>query len=328
MGEKFIMIRTPYRRKNATDITLEEYLHIFCTTNQMYSWEDMPKDIPSYMIEYFLFAYGNCVLFKEFGHYWALRVAKEKQLDSYGRMVGAQPIALNSTHFSRVYVRDEFDSKGQLTHKQNAVLIKNNLLDCPTSFFVVNTLIRLNYIWQSIGIAEAQIRSRRVYHCEDPDQKNILTMEMNNLTDGVNPISVIYDKSPIAGKFEDLSAQANGEELKNLWYDFDKCKNRLLSLLGIHNNPDNGKMERQITDEVTSNKEEVDLNRAGMLEFRQMALEEARSIFGDDFKNSLVVPYSDHANVEMNKWYNKKDPNAALNQNNDPNDPNNRDNKS
>ena len=302
----FKSIRSKISPKNETSISNNLMWLYTNVANKIFNWEDIPKEIPQYVFEWLLFTYGRCVIVFQEGKFWCLRVAKAGKLDAYGRMVSAYPISLNDVEFPEVQIRDDFDPHTKKWKKANAVLVKNNLMELPTMSLMLPFLERMNYIWQTLGIAEANIRTKRIIHCADADQKNILQAEANQITGSIRSLIALFDKSMLESGNQGLTslpAIESTNDLKDIWFDFNQNLSIANDILGIQNNPDSFKSEKQTDDEINSNNPFVDLTRASMLECRQDAIADAKKIWPEAWGKSMCVSYFDHKNVEMDKWY-------------------------
>ncbi|MFA6867407.1 MAG: hypothetical protein WCR54_07825, partial [Clostridia bacterium] len=81
-------------KKNNRQRIYKNLITLFANlSNQIFSWENLPKELPSYMIEYYLFSRGNCILckYENTSNFFALSLAKAGKLDAYGRMINAYP---------------------------------------------------------------------------------------------------------------------------------------------------------------------------------------------------------------------------------------------
>lgn len=289
---------------NETHIYSELYFYFLNMVNKMFSWEGLPKEIPQYVLEALLHNYGECIVWKVGGHYFCGVVAKNGKLNVYARMEEGRPICVDGNDWGNYRIEDEYiynkETKELKINKRNAVLLRNNLTQTPTLPILRKYISRLDYIWGSIGIAEAQVRTKRLWSVEDAGQKSAFEREINELTNGVKSDIVVINKSFNAENQTQTERASSGQDIKDLWYDFLEVFALLKNFLGIKANLNTTKAERMITSEVEANEEFTLLARASMLEQRQFGCEDLKEVFGLETK---VISYFDHRKIEMGKMF-------------------------
>lgn len=290
---------------NLTDIKDSLFNLLINMTNKMFSYEGLPEEIDQYEIEKTLFLQGKAVFWKLGGHYFCTTLAKGGVLDAYGRLVEATPITFDGNIYPTVRVRDKVDYDRKTGNfeiqEKNAVLIKNNLEEISTLAFLNPFLERINYIWNTIGIEESNIRSKRIFTCLE-NQRPVVDREISNLINGKKPYALVTDKAMI-DSFQELKRAVDPNCLKDLWYDYDKVWSLIMQFLGINTLADSSKKERLISAEVEANNEMIALFKAAMLEFRQHAMDQVNEMFGLNIK---VWSYDFHKEMEINQELEEK----------------------
>ena len=265
---------------NNTNISYLTNLNTALLMNTAFQYDGFPnEETPSYMLEIYLYYYGFCVLFEYNNKIHLLPFALDGELDEQGQWISGKPISYQSKEYPRVFISGE---------KQNAVLFKNNVFGYPTKLMLRPYINRMAYIWKTLGKAEQGLRMMGFIIASNPEVRNALQAEIDNASESKHLWQVIYDKTLMGNETQIMPKTYNGEDIKNIWYDFDKVKSELLTILGIESNPDNGKMERQITGEIKANNALTELNAIKMLQFRQKGLDEAKRIFPELFSNASV----------------------------------------
>lgn len=260
-----------------------------------------PRDLNSQ-----LFIHGAAIAFRVGDGIITAPPAKEGSLDSYGEMVSCEPIAYNGQKFPRVWFYDEYDAKGELVHEKNAVLIRNNSLAIPQMFFIMPFLLRQDYAFGTMGIAQANVRSKRVYTVDDPMEKRALQDEIANLTDGVDAAAVIFKSGLLDGATRsDMKSLNSPSDLRELDSAYLSARGYVLDEMGIPNNKNQDKAERMFTSEIQSNNAFTTAKLASRLEPRRNACDEIMDLWPDLWPNRdlSVVSYFDYTKVAAADWF-------------------------
>ena len=287
---------------------IEVQLTIFLSMILMckYDYSGLPKELKyrKYLLEYMLYYYGNVALLKKDGLYWLLPCYQSSSLNMYGEATEYYAYGLNGQPFGKIYTRDEYDMSLNITHKQNAVLFKNNISMTPQ--FAINKPIikRLVYIWQTMGIQNGLSRIKLLIYANSelaPRIKDTIDEIMGN-----SELSCVVPSEVGANMIEDIKESNFGTGYTPLdnWYDFDKTFSLLLSLNGIITNADNSKKERQTATEIKSGDMFTQYGAFSRRITRDIAIEECKEVFGLDIKIEDKV-YEDNKEeaLEMAKAY-------------------------
>ena len=267
---------------------IEVQLTIFLSMILMckYDYSGLPKELKyrKYLLEYMLYYYGNVALLKKDGLYWLLPCYQSSSLNMYGEATEYYAYGLNGQPFGKIYTRDEYDMSLNITHKQNAVLFKNNISMIPQ--FAINKPIikRLVYIWQTMGIQNGLSRIKLLIYANSelaPRIKDTIDEIMGN-----SELSCVVPSEVGANMIEDIKESnfGTGYTPSDNWYDFDKTFSLLLSLNGIITNADNSKKERQTATEIKSGDMFTKYGAFSKRMTRDIAIEECKEVFGLDIK--------------------------------------------
>lgn len=271
-----------------------------------YDYSGLPKELKyrKYLLEYMLYYYGNVALLKKDGLYRLLPCYQSSSLNMYGEATEYYAYGLNGQSFGKIYTRDEYDMSLNITHKQNAVLFKNNISMTPQ--FAINKPIikRLVYLWQTMGIQNGLSRIKLLIYANSelaPRIKDTIDEIMGN-----SELSCVVPSEVGANMIEDIKESNFGTGYTPLdnWYDFDKTFSLLLSLNGIITNADNSKKERQTATEIKSGDMFTQYGAFSRRITRDIAIEECKEVFGLDIKIEDKV-YEDNKEeaLEMAKAY-------------------------
>lgn len=294
------------RRYNKTSIYESLRLLINSIVINAFKWQNTPiEDNQLWILENLLYNYGSCIIIKE-GGYFVLPLSDLGKQDQNGILIKAKPIAYNGVDFPIYTVRGE---------GQNAVLVYNNLFRTPTISLIRPIIERLNYAWESIGIAEANSRIKNIIKVDDPNQKDVILNTIDYITDNKNPAIITYsDNLNGTGGGSKLGGVVDTSDLINIWKDFNMTKSLLLEWLGIESNPEVDKKERMITDEIESNSQLTLMIRNTALNFRKQAIKECQRVFGDEWKNAKVdFQLKLDEQEELNKFMNLNNQNQNNN---------------
>lgn len=287
---------------------IEVQLTIFLSMILMckYDYTGLPKELKyrKYLLEYMLYYYGNVALLKKDGLYWLLPCYQSSSLNMYGEATEYYAYGLNGQPFGKIYTRDEYDMSLNITHKQNAVLFKNNISMTPQ--FAINKPIikRLVYLWQTMGIQNGLSRIKLLIYANSelaPRIKDTIDEIMGN-----SELSCVVPSEVGANMIEDIKESNFGTGYTPLdnWYDFDKTFSLLLSINGIITNADNSKKERQTATEIKSGDMFTQYGAFSRRITRDIAIEECKEVFGLDIKiQDKVYENNKKEALEMAKAY-------------------------
>ncbi len=275
------------RKMQAVDMPF--FLYVYGLVSEKYKWSGWIED-SAWLLEEMLFFNGLVVFFKFGESFTFLPCYNSGETDAQGQIVKVRPIAFNSYNPSRrgdelpfdLYVKDEYDRFGNLTHKQDAVLIKNNDWGLSTYFYIYPFIEQIKYTMQSKTINQVVSRLKWLIK-GDKDSIKALVAQMETTLDSAKPYLAVYTDVNAVAELGDLSGQSS--ETFNpdcYWQDIDKTINFLLTILGINNNLETKKKARLNVAEVKSNDEVVDISNNIWLRPRQIACKQAREVLGVD----------------------------------------------
>lgn len=233
-----------------------------CLALDVFEWENLPPLMESRYIEQALFNNGQVVFLQdnELG-FLALDGSPINRLNVYG-----EPTVWNvhGIAFNKI-----------VTDKEDAVVIKNNLVRMPTRMYIENYSRRISEVERTI---ETNIHNQKFPYIVRVDQKNLLTMK-NIYSQAEENEPIIYaDKSLDVDSFGVFPTLAPFVADK-LTDQKNSLMNEVLTFLGI-NNANVDKKERLIVDETNANNEFIRKNVEHMLKCRQEACEKINQIFG------------------------------------------------
>lgn len=243
-----------------------------------YVYKNLPPEIDSYILEDILFNRGQAVWFQVGSTNVVLPSANAYELDIYGKPNKIRPIAFNGQPFNEYYIRNEFDWKtGKIKNQANAVLIMNNNQRISTYFFIQPIIDRLCVLWENLGLNACFQRVKALIECNTNVAKEI-EQQMYDLLGDNKPIAIVKNKESTLPQINPVSFNYPNNQ-KDIWEDFDRTFNLLLTFCGVNNNDNDMKKERVIVDEVNANNEIIDRIYSVGFDFREKAIKEINEMF-------------------------------------------------
>lgn len=238
------------------------YSYLSLIAKTVFEWTGLPDSVSAKYIEYCLFNFGMAVFFED---------------DKLGKLcLQAQPTDLKNVYRDPLSVRAVGENGYNEEIKDKFVLIKNNDDDIPTRSSIENFAYRL---YDSQRTADTNMFLHKIPYIILCEEKELLSMKKifekvgNNepviygLKNGaiMDNVKVLETKVPLI--FNEVM-----DYKKTIW-------NECMTYLGI-NNSNIDKRERLVTEEVSSNDDQVAFSGATMLKTRKEACEKINKMFG------------------------------------------------
>lgn len=226
----------------------------------VFKWDGLPDTCNERFLEETLFHYGQAIFVKdETMSYLNLKCSPASTLNVYNE---STMYTAYSNGYSEVYDTD------------NCVYIRNNYSIKSTDFYISQFAERLARIQLAIDVNINAQKTPILIKC---DEKAKMSLErLYNQYDGDKP--VIFANKSLEDTLETLKTDAPfvadrlREEKRAVW-------NEALEFLGINTNPSDKKKERLITDEVSANNEQIEMQCDVMLLCRQEACEQINKLY-------------------------------------------------
>lgn len=228
-----------------------------------FKWSNLPNGIMERHIERALFADGLAIFYQPPNLSYVCLQAQE--LAEYD--VQHEPLYYNAVGFGHI----------ERVHRDNCVIIENNMLRIPTEQFIMFYVNKLYEAERTMDVNVKANKSPVIMLCDDKDVFSLKTIFRK--IDGNEP-AIYADKklNPDSMSVLDLKAKFLGNELM----DYKRSvESELLTFLGINNTPVD-KKERLITDEAESNNQLIDSFFELQFEARQRACEDINKKYGLD----------------------------------------------
>ena len=258
----------------------------------MFEWINLPKEIDERYLELMLCQNGHVCFFKDqlvpdVDTYFALQCTLGGRFNVY-----------NIPTVYQIYTASGYNTRRTA---EDSVIIYNNLLHSPTVPLLMYHAYNIANVERTIEINLNQLKRPYIFLVPENqrytfiklvnDIKNNQDVIIGNKDlnlDNINPINTITPNNTL-----DLYT------LKKRYY------NEALTDMGI-NNLNVDKKERLVSDEVSSNDEDVLINRNSMLYARKMACKQINDMFGLDidvkFRNDFMEEkYEDVEVIEDNE---------------------------
>ena len=261
----------------------------------MFEWVNLPKEIDERYLELMLCQNGYVCFFKDqlvpdVDTYFALQCTLGGRFNVY-----------NIPTVYQIYTASGYNTRRTA---EDSVIIYNNLLHSPTVPLLMYHAYNIANVERTIEINLNQLKRPYIFLVPE-NQRFTFTKLVNDIKnnqdviignkdlnlDNVNPINTITPNNTL-----DLYT------LKKRYY------NEALTDMGI-NNLNVDKKERLVSDEVSSNDEDVLINRNSMLYARKMACKQINDMFGlnidvkfrNDFMEEQKEDFEDIEVVEDNE---------------------------
>ena len=297
-GDKKNWRRKSILRIQAVERPLSLYLASLCCS--VARWTNLMKltGISSNYLETLLFFNGMAVLFKFGSGYVILPCVNETKPDVMGRVVKVRPYPWNNDKLMRekdgllmtLWVQDEYDENGNLIHKQDAVLIKNNEWCVPTWLYIKPYVDQLKYTMQSKNLHQILSRVKWMVKGDKSSIKG-LRAQIERVLSNDEPyvaVDVGLGDDPLT---EICGSQDTMYNPEPYWYDIDKTLNFILTHIGLDNHQNIQKKERETIAEVKSNTSSTKSSAWIWESTRTEAVEKIKSVLG--FSLEFEWGYSD-----------------------------------
>ena len=285
--------RSAVRKGQEIDLALLQIISMILITKR--EWEGLPEELQqrNSIIEFIPFYYGQAVLLKRDDVFYFLPCYFSNRINIYGEPTEVNAYGLNGKDFGKVYIRDDLGLDLKIKHKQDAVLFRNNIFATPTMSLIRPYIERLVYIWKSLGIQEGLNRIKLIIFANEsvsPKIRQNIEAILDS-DDVANVVDVDLQNSIMESvQTTDFGATFNPQAT---WFDFDKTFNQLLTFVGITNNIETNKMERQTLREVSSGDYLTEYSDRIYTKSRDIFIADVKRIFG------LNLKYTDYAQEKV-----------------------------
>lgn len=243
----------------------------------IFEWENIPKEIPNYILEEYLMRYGCiCLYQKDFidtvSHEtykeWVVRPYTIIRYNDYWQPIEIQTISITSE--SDTLFSDKF------------TFCYNNKSGVPTFSYAIWFANKINEIETSIDIAVKQLRIPYLFEGTQPSKKAFDDL-FRRIEKGNTHYYVISDNffnERGAVKHDLLNTNAV-QRIESLYMLKEKYMQEWYTLIGAHTNLNN-KNERLTENESLGYNEIGNFNIAGMLQMRKNFCRDCKNKFGLD----------------------------------------------
>lgn len=240
----------------------------------MFEWENLPESMDAEFLEWCLFAYGQAALLyhEPYGGFVNTQCVTRGNLNLYYKPVQMECYGIDEVHIVRSVYNGLSEPKA---HDEECILVENMYNRTPTMATLELYAMRLAEIQRS---EDVNIKQQKFPALLLADPKKLLTIKNVYEQYSANTPVIVGDKSGLdLTEFKVVNTEAPFVADKLIQYRL-KIFNEALSFLGVSNL--NEKKERQLTNEVEKNNEEVNLNLQAFLVPRQKAARQFNLKFG------------------------------------------------
>jgi hypothetical protein len=243
----------------------------------IFEWENLPKEIPNYILEEYLMRYGCICLYqkdfidtvsRETYKEWVVRPYTIIRYNDYWQPIEIQTISITSE--SDTLFSDKF------------TFCYNNKSGVPTFSYAIWFANKINEIETSINIAVKQLRIPYLFEGTQASKKAFDDL-FRRIEKGNTHYYVISDNffnERGAVKHDLLNTNAV-QRIENLYMLKEKYMQEWYTLIGAHTNLNN-KNERLTENESLGYNEIGNFNIAGMLQMRKSFCRDCKNKFGLD----------------------------------------------
>lgn len=243
----------------------------------IFEWENLPKEIPNYILEEYLMRYGCICLYqkdfidtvsRETYKEWVVRPYTIIRYNDYWQPIEIQTISITSE--SDTLFSDKF------------TFCYNNKSGVPTFSYAIWFANKINEIETSINIAVKQLRIPYLFEGTQTSKKAFDDL-FKRIEKGNTHYYVISDNffnERGAVKHDLLNTNAV-QRIENLYMLKEKYMQEWYTLIGAHTNLNN-KNERLTENESLGYNEIGNFNIAGMLQMRKSFCRDCKNKFGLD----------------------------------------------
>lgn len=234
----------------------------------LFQYENLPEEIPKYIIENYLWEQKDCLFFKSGGKYYIGNYSAFGDYNEYMLPITVYPILKNGNTLSK------------RTIDKDCIIIDNLPIELSTMQLIEPFLNRMILAYQcGNDTLKMSVIKWLMIANTDKSIKN-LKGELQRLIDGSGSIAIVYDNF---GKIEKMPFYEEFDG-KNYWEEFQRSYNFILEILGIDNNPNPDKRERLITSELSVNEQSTLFTLQAMYNSRLNAINKINKMFGLDIK--------------------------------------------
>lgn len=249
----------------------------------MFEWENLPDSMDQQFLEYCLFQYGQAALLyhEEYGGFINLQSVTAGKLNIYMKPIELECYSVDEARLRRKV----YNGLGEPGPKgEECILVENMLNRIPTAATLSLYAMRLTECMRS---EDVNIKQQKYPLYIQTDQKQVLSVQnVYAQYDGNVPV-IIGDKNGLdIDNMKAIKTEAPFVADKIQQYRL-RIFNEALSFLGVNNL--NEKKERQLTNEVEKNNEEVNLNLQAFLIPRQRAARQFNKKYGFTGENEIKV---------------------------------------
>lgn len=265
------VIRMKEIARDLNDLTFTDYYYrLMLIARSRFAYENLPNGIDEKWIEQFLYTEGKCMFFKDKENgFMVTKCNPASNLNFYD-----EPILLRG--YGTGYMGEP------LENNEECILIRNNDEMLPTYPTVQLYAMRLAEISRTIDINIHAQKTPVLILCSEKQRmtmKNVYKQWAGNepfifgdKNMDVDGIRVLNTQAPIV--FDKLQIQKH-----NIW-------NECMTFLGI-NNANQDKRERLVSDEVSANNSQIEMNAQVCLKSRERAVKLINEKFNLDIKVRL-----------------------------------------
>lgn len=252
------------------------YYQLYLYAVNMFEWKNLPDDIPSKFIEQVLVTNGMGAFGEYFGKLAFMRCNLLAPFDIYFEPKNIEMYAIEGVQLKK--------------NKDNSVVVYNNYLRQPTSYFLETYAARMAHIEAFIKVNINSNKTPYFITAQNANQRLTIENAYAKIENN-KPVIITLDGMSIADDIKVLNTNSNWlvEQAQNYK---QQTWDEAMEFLGVRN-VFSDKRERLVTAEADGNIQQIELSRKTMLNARKDACEKVNKMFGTniDVEFSLITNY-------------------------------------
>ena len=260
---KELPVYLKYKNKRNSDVFWYNYNRFLGKAISMFKWKNLPEEIDERYLELTLMQLGFVCFFKD------------ETLDKYMCLqctLGGRFNVYNIPTLYHIYTASGYNAE---RNKSNAVIIWNNFLHQSIVPLLSYHAYSISNVERTIEVNLNQLKRPYIFLVPENQRLTFLKL-IEEIKD--NQDVVIGDKN-LDIDAVNIQSTITPNNTLDLYTLKKKYYNEALTDLGI-NNLQTDKKERLVSGEVSSNDEDVYINRYNMLEARKQACKQINDMFG------------------------------------------------
>lgn len=265
-----------YATRRNSEVFWYNYNKLKMKAISMFEWINLPPEIDARYLELMLCERGYVCFFKD--DPTSDRKSLNNSIEEYGVYMALQCTLSGYFNIYNIPTKYHvFTASGYQADRtaNDSVIIWNNLLHSPTTPLLMYHAYNITNVDRTIEVNLNQLKRPFIFLV--PENQRFTFEKL--ITDIERNANVVIGNKNLDIENVNLISTVTPNNTNDLYTLKKRYYNEALTDLGI-NNLSSDKKERLVSDEVTSNDEDIFINRQAMLAARKMACKQINEMFG------------------------------------------------